>query len=115
MSESSSISTIVGRRLRELRLRLGLAQDQLGVMAGLDEGSSSARMSRYECGIHVPPLAIAEKLATILGVPMPYLYCSDEELGELILRFGEMSAEGRAQLLALARELAAQSSGAGST
>lgn len=86
-------------------------------MVGLDERSSSARMSRYESGIHLPPLAIAEKLAVVLGVPMPYFYCSDEELAELILRFGELSAEGRARVLALAlaQELAAQSSGAMST
>jgi len=47
--------SLFGRRLREARLRAGIAQDKLGVMIGLDEGCSSARMSRYETGVHEPP------------------------------------------------------------
>lgn len=44
MAKSASKSTLFGRRLREARLQFGIPQDKLGVMIGLDEGCSSARM-----------------------------------------------------------------------
>ena len=45
--------------MRSARERLGIPQDRLGVLIGIDEGSASARMSRYETGVHEPPVAIA--------------------------------------------------------
>ncbi len=44
-------NSIFGRRLHALRLAAGLAQDRLGVLLDLDEGTASARMSRYENGV----------------------------------------------------------------
>jgi transcriptional regulator with XRE-family HTH domain len=38
---------------------MGLPQDKLGVLIGIDERSSSARMSRYENGVHEPPIQVA--------------------------------------------------------
>ena len=64
--------SLFGRRLREARLRAGIAQDKLGVMIGLDEGSSSARMSRYENGVHEPPFIWVERMANALSVPAAY-------------------------------------------
>ena len=69
MPRLSTPNTLFGRRLREARVRAGIAQDKLGVMIGMDEGSSSARMSRYETGTHEPPFSIAERLASALNVP----------------------------------------------
>jgi len=66
-------------------VRADLPQDKLGVLIGLDEGSSSARISRYETGIHEPALATAQKLAEMLNVPLCYFYCEDDEIAELIL------------------------------
>jgi transcriptional regulator with XRE-family HTH domain len=43
----------------------------LGVLIGMDESSSSARISRYETGIHEPPIATADKIANALKVPLP--------------------------------------------
>jgi transcriptional regulator with XRE-family HTH domain len=48
MVARNATSNVFGRRLREARESLGIAQDKLGVMIGLDEGCASARMSRYE-------------------------------------------------------------------
>lgn len=76
--------SLFGRRLREARLRAGLAQDKLGVMIGLDEGSSSARMSRYENGVHEPAFVWVEKIAAALGVPAAYFYCDDDRLAEIM-------------------------------
>jgi transcriptional regulator with XRE-family HTH domain len=84
-TQSSEDIHVFGRRLRSARQRLGLAQDKLGVLVGLDEHTASARISRYENGIHEPPVKTAQLLATILGVPLAYLYCEDNRLADLIL------------------------------
>lgn len=65
---------------------MGLAQDKLGVSVGLDEQTASARISRYENGIHEPPIKTAQLIANSLGVPLAYLYCEDDQLADFILR-----------------------------
>lgn len=72
-----------------------MAQDKLGVMIGLDEGCSSARMSRYENGVHEPPFAIAEQIAKVLKVSASYFYCSDDRLAEIILNYSHLSERER--------------------
>lgn len=97
--------SVFGRRLREARLRAGIAQDRLGVMIGLDEGCSSARMSRYETGVHEPPFPIVEKLARVLGVPVAYLYCSDDRLAEIMLIYTALPKNQRQSLFETAVSL----------
>lgn len=99
-------NSTVGRRLRQARERAGLPQDRLGVLAGLEESSSSARISRYESGVHEPPLKFAEELAKVLGVPVAFLYCSDDVLSEIILAYSTLSEAKRQKLAQVARELA---------
>jgi transcriptional regulator with XRE-family HTH domain len=77
--------SLFGLRLRAARERANMPQDQLGVLIGLDEGCSSARISRYETGIHQPPFEVAEKLAKVLGVPTVYFYCADVQVAEILL------------------------------
>ena len=77
-------TSVFGRRLRQARLQRGLPQDQLGVLIGLDEGTASARISRYETGAHEPPLAIAGLLARALELPLAFFYCDDDELAQMI-------------------------------
>lgn len=76
-------------RLREARVRQGISQEKLGVLAGIDEFSASARVNQYERGKHVPDLQMAEKLAGALNVPLPYLYAKDDKLASWILAFEE--------------------------
>ena len=95
----ASNKSVFGRRLREARLRAGIAQDRLGVMIGLDEGCSSARMSRYENGIHEPPLPIIQLLAKTLRLPAAYFYAEDDALAEWILMFGQLKTTDRKALL----------------
>ena len=78
-----------GRRLRAAREAAGIPQDRLGVMIGLDEGCSSARISRYETGIHQPAFEIAEKIAAVLCVPTAYFYCRSDALSEVLLAASE--------------------------
>ena len=91
----SKSRTLFGRRLRDARTSAGIAQDKLGVMIGLDEGCSSARMSRYENGVHEPPFVIAEQLAKVLGLSACYFYCSDDRLAEIILHYSKLSKKER--------------------
>ena len=101
---SASDKSVFGRRLREARLRAGIAQDKLGVMIGLDEGCSSARMSRYESGIHEPPLPTIQLLAKVLQLPAAYFYAEDDVLAEWILIFNQLSPSDRKYLLAQAQD-----------
>lgn len=99
-------NSTVGRRLRQARERAGLPQDRLGVLAGLEESSSSARISRYESGVHEPSLSFAEALARVLGVPAAFFYCRDDQLAEIILCYADMSEAQRCELHIKATELA---------
>lgn len=87
------VSSVFGQRMRSARERAGLAQDRLGVMIGIDEGCSSARISRYESGVHAPPFEIAEKIAVALKVPTAYFYCRDDAIADLLLQLHELSAK----------------------
>ena len=106
MPRFSTPKTLFGRRLREARLRTGIPQDQLGVLIGIDELTSSARISRYENGTHEPPFATATKLAQALGVPVTFLYCDDDDLARLVLAFGGLTPPQRQHLLQQALNLA---------
>lgn len=91
-------ATIFGRRLRQARKWAGLPQDRLGVAIGLDETTSSARISRYETGVHEPPIATARLLAAELGVPLAFLYCDDDDLALALLNLAAMSCTERRRL-----------------
>lgn len=77
--------SVFGYRLRAAREAAGIPQDKLGVLIGIDETCSSARISRYETGAHQPPYETAELLAKVLRVPVEYFYCRSEALGGLLL------------------------------
>lgn len=87
-----SPQSVFGRRLRAARERAGLPQERLGVLTGLDEGSSSARISRYETGVHEPPFKVAQRIAAVLDVPTAYLYCAEDELAAFLLDMSGLSA-----------------------
>ncbi|MBP4050896.1 helix-turn-helix transcriptional regulator [Chromobacterium violaceum] len=91
-------TTVFGHRLREARQRAAIPQDRLGIEIGLDEGTASARISRYETGAHEPPFGIAVKLAQVLSVPTAYFYCEDDELADLILTFGRVARHDRERI-----------------
>lgn len=97
--EERADATIFGRRLRQARKWAGLPQDRLGVAIGLDETTSSARISRYETGVHEPPIATARLLALELGVPLAFLYCDDDDLAAALLNLAGMSTTERRRLM----------------
>lgn len=92
--------SVFGVRMRQARQRAGLPQDKLGVLIGIDEHSASARMSRYENGVHEPPIATARLLAAALKVPLAYLYCDDDLLAEVVLASHKLPRQDRQTVLA---------------
>ena len=73
-----------------------MAQDRLGVLIGLDEHIASARMSRYENGIHQPPIETALLIAKRLSVPLAYLYCEDDRMARILLRLFRLDSSNLA-------------------
>lgn len=92
--------SVVGRRLREARLRAGLSQEKLGLEAGLEAESARARMNRYERGTRAPDFEVIERIGAVLGLPAAYFYASDENLAEVIAAFGSMTQDERQSLVA---------------
>lgn len=88
---------ITGRRIRALREGLGWSQEKLGVAIGIDESSARARISRYELGVHEPPIPTMRLIAEALQVPLIYLYCEDDLVAELLLRLDRLEPKIRTQ------------------
>lgn len=80
---------VFAHRLKQARLRVGISQERLGILAHIDEFSASARINQYERGKHLPDFNTAERLAHALGVPTPYFYAREDDLAEWILSFKE--------------------------
>ncbi len=87
--------SVVAQRLKEARLKAGLSQKRLGILAGIHEDSASPRINQYERGKHTPELGTVERLAKVLGVPTPFLYCRDDDLAQWILTYAGRSKPER--------------------
>lgn len=88
----NSASCPVPERLKQARLKRNLSQRSLGIAAGIDEASASARMNQYERGKHVPDYETLCQLALVLRVPVPYFYADDNE-AELLLNMALLTNE----------------------
>ena len=94
-----SHNTPIPERLKEARTLAGLSQKELGIRAGIDEFSASPRINHYEKGRHLPDYTMVERMADVLGVPVPYFYASDEVMAEIVLLAGRMPTGERQKLL----------------
>ena len=94
-SHGSQPTSIVGRRIKGMRQELGWSQEKIGVAIGIDESSSRARISRYELGVHEPPLPTARLIAHAMGAPLSYLYCEDDKVAALLLALHKMKPAAR--------------------
>lgn len=97
-SERSRPSTVVGRRMRSRREELGWSQEKVGVLIGIDESSSRARISRYELGTHEPPVKTARQIAEALGAPLEYLYCEDDDVARVLMALSQLKPNVRRQV-----------------
>ena len=79
-----------------------MSQRELGIRAGIDAFVASARVNRYEQGVHQPDIDTAGRLAKVLDVPLAYLFADDERLAKAILGFSRLK---RADMEAMLRDL----------
>jgi transcriptional regulator with XRE-family HTH domain len=96
---------VLSKRLREARAAAGISQEQLGILAGIDEFSASARMNQYERGKHSPNLQLMGRIAKVLGLPVAYFYADDEQLASLLFAYGKLSAKQRKRLMDFLAEM----------
>lgn len=82
----------VSKRLKEARIAAGLSQKQLGIAAGIDEFSASARMNQYETGKHIPDYLTLKNIGKVLKYPVAYFYAEDNDLATMISLFSKLNS-----------------------
>lgn len=87
------------KRLKEARLAVKLSQKQLGIAAGMDQFSASARMNHYETGRHTPDYSTLKRIATVLQLPVAYFFAEEDELAMVIKLFNKLKKEEKSSLL----------------
>lgn len=87
------------RRLKEARLAANYSQKKLGIAAGMDQFSASARMNHYEMGRHTPDYSTLKRIAMVLELPVAYFYAEEEDLAEFIKAFNRLKKETRISVL----------------
>ena len=92
-------------RLRIARKAKKLSQERLGILAGIDESSASARMNQYERGKHVPDFLMASKIAEILNLPTAYFYVENDLSAEIIQVSHALSNEQKLEVLRFIKDL----------
>ena len=82
----------LGKRIRHIRKKNDLSQEQFAELIGIDPNS----VSRIECGVHYPSLDTLEKISTALEVEMRDLFIFNKK---------ESAEEMRAFLVQTASEV----------
>ena len=95
-----------GKRLKEARKLRGFSQERLGIEAGIEPATASARMSQYEKGVHQPGESIVKQIAAVLNLPAAYFYCEDDGEAHLLQCFHCLKKDDRKQVIDLAESLA---------
>mgnify|MGYP000353778408 FL=1 len=57
------------------------------VVATLDKGAASPRMSQYETSVHTPDFSFIRSVARVLDIPTAYFYCEEDDLAQIILNY----------------------------
>lgn len=92
-------ANIFAYRLKIARKAKKLSQQHLGILAGIDENSASARMNQYERGKHVPDFLTVSKIAKTLNLPTAYFYAEDDNLAEMIVLFSQLNHQTQQELV----------------
>ena len=90
------------KRLKDARKAVGISQERLGLLAGIEPASASARMNQYETGKHAPNTSTASLIAGVLNVSPSYFYSEDDDEARLLVLFHRMDSTERTQILGLA-------------
>lgn len=95
--------SIFSVRLKQARKAAGLSQERLGVLAGIEEASASARMSQYEKGKHEPGEGMVKQIAQACGLPVAFFFCEQDDEAELLALFHKLKPVHRAQVVVSAK------------
>ncbi|WP_095124670.1 helix-turn-helix domain-containing protein [Pseudomonas sp. Irchel s3a12] len=95
-----------GKRLKEARKLRGFSQERLGIEAGIEPATASARMSQYEKGVHQPGESIVKQIAAVMNLPVPYFYCEDDETAHLLQCFHLLKTKDRKDVVDQVENLA---------
>lgn len=98
--------TTFSKRVREARKARGISQERLGIDAGIEPESASARMNQYERGVHQPGESIVKQIAAALNLPVPYFYCEDDQTAHLLQCFHLLKEKDRKDVVDLVERLA---------
>ncbi|MDP1574156.1 MAG: helix-turn-helix transcriptional regulator [Coxiellaceae bacterium] len=93
------IDSPIQKRLKEARKAARLSQKNLGIAAGMDEFSASARMNHYEKGRHAPDYSMLKRIGSVLKLPVAYFYADSDELAQWIRLFAQAGKARRAKML----------------
>lgn len=97
--------TPIPKRLKEAREAAGLSQKKLGIVAGIDEFSASARMNQYETGKHTPDYLTLKRIAKVLKISPAYFYVDDIDLAELIKLSSNMNKLQKQKIINFIKDL----------
>jgi transcriptional regulator with XRE-family HTH domain len=100
------LMSIFAVRLKQARKAAGLSQEKLGVLAGVDEMSASARMNQYERGKHEPDFAMVCRIAQALRLPISFFYAETDAEAKLIAAFHRLDSSQKTMLLEQALAMA---------
>lgn len=79
----------------------------MGILAGVEESSASARMNQYERGKHVPDYLMLIRIAQALDLPPAYFYTEDDLLAEIIKYCYQMTEQQKLELLVQMKQVLA--------
>jgi len=99
------MTSLFAKRLRQARTEAGLTQEKLGVLAGIDEMSASARMNQYEREKHMPDISMVERIAKVLNLPLAYFYAEPENEAELLRSFHRLKIKDKKRVLDFLKEI----------
>lgn len=98
-------SNIFAYRLKNARKAQKLSQEKLGILAGIDENSASARMNQYERGKHFPDFLMMNKIAQALNLPTAYFYAENDDLAEIIQTYSTLDNDMKLSVLQYMKQL----------
>lgn len=97
------------RRFKEARLGKKISQQKLGYAIDLEESVASARINRYEKGIHPVDINTAARIAYVLDVPRAFFYADTDDMAKLVNIYHHLNAQQQSDLLQFAEQLQAKS------
>lgn len=87
------------KRLKEARRAAGISQERLGIEAGIEPASASARMNQYETGKHSPNPRTVQQIAAALDLPASYFYSEEDDVARMLVLFYRLSVGERSRIL----------------